>query len=232
MAAPTTSKSVRGCFSTLFTLILLLGAVALCAAVYLVAQPQDLTDIGGNSLAAQTVKAKDIKLVLKNSIERGFPVTLSEEDLNNWLGHTLTTKQGGLFTDKVSLDRVWIRLLDGYAEIIMERKILDRPFTLSMFVKIEKVENARGLSTEVRLDGGPYHPDIPQPPRGGRFGKLVVPQGFLILVMPAYAKLAALFPEERNLGIEEMSRIKIEKGRMVLNPRPPSDSGSLIPQTF
>lgn len=232
MAAPNTSKSVRGCFSTLITLILLLGAVALGAAVFLIAQPQDLTDIGGYGPAAKTTKTKDIKMIIKNSVERGFPVTLSEEDLNNWLDSTLNTKQGGLFGDKISLDHVWIRLLDGYAEIIMERKIIGRPFTLSMFVTVEKIESARGFSTNVKLDGGSYHPDLPQPLRGGRFGKLVVPQGFLILVMPAYAKLAALFPEERNLGIEEMSRIKIEKGRLILNPRPPSDTGSLIPQTF
>ena len=69
-------------------------------------------------------------------------------------------------------------------------------------------------------------------PRGGRFGKLVVPQGFLLLVMPAYEKLVPLFREEIHLGFEEMARIKIEKNRLVLDPREPSGDPSGLPQTF
>jgi hypothetical protein len=50
--------------------------------------------------------------------------------------------------------------------------------------------------------------------------------------MPAYQKLTGLFPEEINLGFEEMSRIKIEKGRLVLDPRAASSMDSLMPETF
>ena len=39
-------------------------------------------------------------------------------------------------------------------------------------------------------------------------GQLVVPQGFLLLVMPAYQKIPGLFPAEINLAFEEMARIK------------------------
>jgi hypothetical protein len=75
--------------------------------------------------------------------------------------------------------------------------------------------------------------DAPVDSTGSRVlgGNLVVPQGFLILVMPAYEKLAALFSEEIDLAFREMSRIKIEKNQLVLDPRDPADSG-MIPQTF
>ncbi len=232
MADPTKPKSGSGCFSTAITLVFVVAAIGLGAAVFFIAQPQDLSDLGGYGPAAKAAPVKDVKAILKNSLDRGFPVTLTEADINIWLDRTLVKKQGGLLGGQVSLERVWVRLEDGFAEVIMERKILDQPFTVSMFVKVEKMEGPRGLITEVKLDGGPYHPDVTKPPRGGRFGKLVVPQGFLILIMPAYEKLAASFKDERNLGIEEMARIKIEKGRIILNPRAPAESDSLIPKTF
>ena len=229
MANPTKPKSGGGCVSVVILLILLVAAVGLVAGVFFAAQPQDLADLG---ITAKTAQLRDMKAVLKNSIDRGFPVTLSEGEVNNWLGRTLAAKQGGMLASQISLERVWVRFEDGFAEVIMERKFMNQPFTVSMFLKVEKMEGAKGVVTEVKLDGGPYHKDVPQPPRGGRFGKLVVPQGFLILVMPAYEKLASLFPEEKNLGIQEMARIKIEKGRMILNPRAPAVTGSHLPQVF
>jgi hypothetical protein len=137
-----------------------------------------------------------------------------------------------LLAGVVSLERVWVRLTDGQAELVMERKILGRPFTVSMFLQIEQTQSIRKIGTEVLLHGGPYHELLPRPTRGGRFGKLVMPQGFLIMVLPAYQKLAAVFTEEIHLGFEEMARITIEKKLLVLNPRAPSSGPENLPQTF
>ena len=63
--------------------------------------------------------------------------------------------------------------------------------------------------------------------KGGRFGQLVVPQGFLLLVLPAYEQLAALYRKELELGFEEMSRITLADGKLILDPRP--DGGAEIP---
>ncbi len=60
----------------------------------------------------------------------------------------------------------------------------------------------------------------------------MVPQGFLLLVMPAYENLAALFREELHLAFEEMARIKIERHRLVLDPREPPDDPSGLPRDF
>jgi hypothetical protein len=232
MSDPTQPRSGGGCFSKLISLILLAAAAGLGSAVYFVAQPQDLSDLGGHGAQPAAGSARDMKAVLKNAIDRGYPVTLSEEEINRWLGETLAVKQGGLLESHATFERVWVRLEDGTAEVIMERKLMGRPFTVSMFLQIEQLEGPKGISTEVKLHGGPYHPDFPNPPRGGRFGQLVVPQGFLLLVVPAYRNLTSLFPEEINLGFEEMSRIKIEDGRLVLDPRAGSSTDSLLPGTF
>ncbi|MES2439643.1 MAG: hypothetical protein V4584_11275 [Verrucomicrobiota bacterium] len=231
MSEPKTHKSGGGCFSKLLFLILLVATAGLGSAVFFAVQPQDLTDLGGYGTAAKKLPERDMKTVLKSAIDRGYAVTLSETELNQWLARTVGTKQGGLLGDQISLERVWVRLEEGRAEVILERKLLGRPFTVSMYLQVERMEGMKGTTTEVQLHGGPYHKDFPNPPRGGRFGKLVVPQGFLLLVMPAYQKLAALFPDEIRMGFSEMARIRIEKGNLVLDPREPLGSQGM-PMTF
>ena len=66
---------------------------------------------------------------------------------------------------------------------------------------------------------------------GGRFGRLPVPQGFLLLVMPSFGKLAAVLAPEGDL-VQEMARIRIEDGRLILDPRDPSESSMGLPQSF
>lgn len=212
-------------------LILLAAAGGLIAAVFYATQPQDLTGIGGYGPNAKLIPERDMKVVLRNAIDRGYAVTLSEAEVNQWLSRTLATKQAGLLADQVSLHRVWVRFEEGQAEVIMERHFMGKPFTVSMFLQVSRMESLKGTTTEVELHGGPYHPDFPNPPRGGRFGKLTIPQGFLILVMPAYQKLAAIFPDEISMAFSEMSRIKIEKGNIVLDPREPLGAGGM-PLTF
>ena len=232
MADASKSKSGGGCLGKLLFLFLLAGAGGLGAALFFIAQPQDLTDIGGYGAAGKPAPLRDIKAVLKSSIDRGYPVTLTETEINQWLGRTLSVKQGGLLAEQVSLKGVWVRLEDGYAEVVMERSVMGKPFTVSMFLQIQQLQGPRGVRTEVLLHGGPYHETVPNPPKGGRFGKLVVPQGFLLLLMPAYEKLAAVFPEEIRLGFEEMARIRIENDRLVLDPRASAGDPAGLPQTF
>jgi hypothetical protein len=232
MAESSKPKSGGGCLGKLMFLFFLTLACGLGAALFFIAQPQDLTDIGGYAPMAKATPVREMKAVLKNSLVRGYPVTLTETEINQWLGRTLATRQGGLLADQVSLDRVWVRLNDGQAEVIMERRIMGRPMTVSMFVQVEQFQGAKGMRTEVLMHGGPYHPSLPHPMKGGRFGKLVVPQGFLLLVMPSYRKLAQAFPEEIHLAFEEMARIRIGENRIELNPREPVGAAEAVPRTF
>lgn len=231
MAESSKPKSGGGCLGKLLVLILLAGFAGLGAAVFFVVQPQDLTDIGGYGPAAKTAPVRDLKAVLQSSIDRGHAVTLTENEINHWLKRTLVAKQGGVLAGQLSLERVWVRLEEGHAEIVMERAVMGQPFTVSMFLRVEQLQGLKGVETKVHLEGGPYHESLPRPPRGGRFGKLVVPQGFLLLVKPAYEKLAAVFEDEIGV-IEQMSRLKIEKGRLILDPREPSNDPPGLPQTF
>src|SRR6478752_520741 len=216
MADPTKPSFIGGCFSTLALLVLIIAAGGLGTSIFLATRPQDMSDLGGYGPTAPPLAKRDLKVVLQNAIDRGFPVTLSEAEINQWLGLTLETRQGGLLKGKVTLDRVWVRLEEGRAEVIMERKFYGKPLTTSMYLQVEKMEDIKGAYLNIQPDGGPYHKDFPRPPRGGRFGQLVVPQGFLYLVHSAYQKLGALFPEETEL-LSKMTKVKIEKGKLVLD---------------
>jgi hypothetical protein len=220
-----------GCLSRLFSLFLFFSAVGLCVALYFMMQPQDLSDIKGYG-ASSTTPARDLTTALRNAGERGYPLTLSEADLNAWLKQTLAAKQGGALESEVKLKGVAIRLEKDRAEVIMERTIFGRPFTSSMYLRIEKMETPAGRETLVHRDGGEYFKDLPKLKKGGRLGRLVVPQGVLVLLLPSFGDLKAQFPEEIEQAIEKMARVTIEDEKLELDPREPGEGDLIPPGTY
>ena len=218
-----------GCLSRLFSLFLLLAAVGLFVALFYAVQPQDLSDIKGYGASTPP---RDLTLALRNSQERGYPLTISEGDLNAWLGHTLAAKQGGLLADQVKLKGVAIRLEKDRAEVILERTIFGKPFTSSMYLRIEKMETTSGRETLVHRDGGEFIKDQPKLKKGGRIGRLVVPQGVLVLLLPSFGDLKTQFSEEIELALERMARVTIEDGKLELDPREPGEDNAILPGTF
>jgi hypothetical protein len=192
---------------------------ALGYALLLVFQPQNLSDIGTGYSPQQPVKARDLTKVFSEAIEGSYALRITEEEINAYLEKTLHARQGGALGGVITLEKVWVRLESERAEIIMIRKGAGLTLTTSMWVAIEQTENDQGrVETHIDPDGGPYTL-LPFIRRGGRFGQLVVPQGFLHLVQSSYARMASLYPEEIRLGFEEMARIRIEEGALVLDPR-------------
>jgi hypothetical protein len=218
-----------GCFGKLLRLWVFLFMAGLITAMAYVAKPQPLDDIGGYGRTAAEGESRDLKAVLEASLHHGHPLALSEAEINRWLGRTLKTRQGGMLAKHVSLDRVWIRLNQGIAEIIMERRIMGRPCTLSMFVIIEQTRGKRGIRTVINRHGGRYLDNLPAPLRGGRFGSLVVPQGFLNLVVASFGGVAALYDEEIKLALESMAVIRIDDDRLVLEPHAKADPSMAPP---
>ncbi len=225
MAETYPKKSSGGCFSKLVFLVFLGMVAGLAYSFYKIAQPQDLSDLK-SAMPARSQSANtssNLQAVLNNSLQRGHVLRFNEIQLNRWLSQALKVKQGGQLAKYVSVNDIWVRLHEGYAEIILERTIFGKPWNSSIFITIDQQATADGIQTQVQLAGGKYHADIKQPLRGGKLGQLVVPQGFVLLVLPSYQKLAELLSEEIRLGFEEMARIDIKKGILSLNPRDDSD---------
>ena len=222
-----TSKPKGSCLGKLSGLFLFVMFSSLLAALFFISQPQDLTKIDGYGPAAKMMPSRDLRTVLHNAAERGFPVTITEEELNRYLANTLQTRQGGLLSEHSSLDAVWINLEADRAEVILDRHVFGRPLTLSMFLRVEQHLNGKGIpGIDVLRNGGPYVKDSPLPNQGGRFGQLIVPEGFLLLIMPSMEKLAKAYSEEL-LSLQEMARIRIDEGRITFDPR--GNNGPALP---
>ena len=222
----------RGCLARLISSFLFVTALALGVALYFASQPQDLTDIKGYGMAANPA-GRDLSQAVSEAVQRGgYEVKISEADLNGWLKRTLALKQGGLLADKVKLEGIAVRLDKDRAEVILERSVYGRPFTTSMFLRIEKTEESGGVLTQIHLDGGPFSDSFPKLKKGGRVGKLVVPQGFLILLRPSFEKIGREFSKEAENGIQNMNRVIIEDGSLILDPRESMERNALSPGTF
>jgi hypothetical protein len=227
-------KPKGSCLGKLMTLVVFLGLGGLGAALYFVAQPQDLSDIEGLGPAVIGKSSRDLKEVLKRSSEGGHPLELTESELNLYLRDTLEFKQEGALAEWVKLEEVAVRLEDDRAEVVMVRSVAGYPLTLSMYVRIEQIEQPDGrITTQIFRNGGPYQEWLPKPEIGGRFGQLPVPEGFLLTVMPAFQKLAEVYREPSSPGsmsrrklvkevdfIEDMARISIVDGKLKLDPAP------------
>ncbi len=214
-------------------MLVFLVIIGIGVAMYFVSQPQDLSDLGGYEppAAAPASPPRDMEAVLRKSLEGAYSVTLSETELNHWLGSELKGVQQGQLAKWVVFKRVWVRLKEDVAEIIVEREIAGHPLTTSMFIQVDQVESNKGMSTNIHLHGGAFHESVPMPTRGGRFGQLVIPQGFLILVMPDFKKIAGTLDAEK-LSVLRMAGIRIEDKRLVLDPRLPARTVEQAPESF
>jgi hypothetical protein len=215
------SKQSSGCIQQIFGFFVLAIVCGLGAALYLASQAQDLSDIkkpeigSGNAPSPQ----RDLKKVFEESVKGNFVVTLSEKELNEWLASRLKLHQGGALAPWVKLNRVCVRLREGIAEIIIERDVHGFPLTTSMFIQVVQSKTKHSSTREIQFHGGEFIKNSSLPPRGGRFGKLTVPQGFLYLVMSDFHKLSDALKDEIELGIQRMTVIQIENQRIVLDPR-------------
>ena len=232
-------KKQGSCLGRLGVLFVFIGLTGLGAALFFIAQPQDLMDVGGTGPAAVGKPARNLKAVLKSSLDQGFEITLREDEINRYLRDTLRAGQTGPLATEVGIREVVVRLEDGRAEVIMVREIAGYPFTVSMYLRVNQEIRPDGSeATQIFRNGGPYHESLPKPAVGGRFGRLPVPEGFLLLTLPAFEKLASVYrspddgayrrtPERELDFIEEMARIRIEEDRLVLMPTGPT--GTLPP---
>lgn len=196
--------------ATIAAAVLILAALCLCLI------PQHLDDLSFND--ADGNPPRDLRQALERSLKRGEPVVFTQEEINRWLAHEQAAQAQAGPVGMTATDRIVVRLLDGQAELVMRRRMLGVPMTVSMFVRIER--RADG-SKQAHLHGGRYAGWLSHPLRGGRFGRLTVPQGFLVLVLPAFSRTARSLEDEIRLAFEDMSVIRIEPGRLVLDPLEP-----------
>lgn len=208
-------KKKGGCFRFFVFLILMGGVGLLSFLAYKTFEPQDLSDIDGYRAEPSLIPppGRHVGNVLAEAQKGGLPARITEREINHYLIRTLKMEQGGLLSDYVQLQGVWVRLEDGVAEVIIEREInRQRKHTISMFLEVEQQEGREGqLATLVN-------------PTGGRFGITRVVEGYLHLVVSSFKNIAANYdPELDHLKkmFESKARLEIREGEIVITPAEP-----------
>jgi hypothetical protein len=232
MAKAKNNDSGGSFFSKIFAGLMLLVTAGFAIALLVIFQAQDLSDIEGYSGSDSQSTTRDITTVLEKAIEGQYSVVITELEINRMLQEKIELKQGGYLASMVSIKSALVRLKDGYAEIIVVRDIAGVEFTGSIFVQVEQAEDREGIYTQVHLHGGPFNDSVPSLKRGGRFGKLTVPQGFIMILMPDFQKIAEALDPEVKLGFRDMARYKIEEGRFTLDPRRPTEERGMKNDVF
>ena len=120
----------------------------------------------------------------------------------------------------MKINGLGIRLKEGEVEVVMERSFLGLKSTLSMYFQVLVETQDVSSSKEVLLHGGPIVKFFPALKRGGRFGLLTVPQGYLYLVKPAFFQLGEVYDEELEMAFRKMHDIRVEDGQVVFIPKP------------
>ena len=213
-------KPKRSFIAWLFFLIGSGSSLLLALALAVMMLPQDLSRIEGYGEGAKTREARDLTAVLRESLERGHEVTISEDELNRWIGQNLKLKQQGLLGHAIEIKGLGIRLREDEIEMVMERSFYGLKSTLSMYFQVLVEADDNKSSKEVLLHGGPLVEFFPLLKRGGRFGRLTVPQGYIHLVKPAFFQLGEVCDEELGIAFRKMHDISVEEGQVVFTPSP------------
>ncbi|MDX1681140.1 MAG: hypothetical protein R3242_10460 [Akkermansiaceae bacterium] len=210
----------RGCVLQSMFLICIISSFLLLIAMILMVIPQDTHDIEGYGEAVQGDEARDLIAVLEESLERGHQVTLSEREINRWIGRTLEIEQKGLLGPMVNVDGLALRLEEDLVELVIERSFVGLKLTQSMYLQVLVESDDIRSNKQVQLHAGPLVKFVPLLKKGGRFGKLSVPQGYIHLVKPAFFQLGEVYEKELNLIFRRMHDIQVKEGAIILKPKP------------
>lgn len=199
-------------------LIIFLVLLVVSIFIYRAWTPQNVNTIPGYGSGERSHSTpQDIPALLLRAQEANYPLFLSEKDINLYLGDVLRAKQSGPMGILARYEGVAVRLYDGYAEVVIVRTLGGRGYrqTVSMYVSPESQETINGpiVVTEYagpRLLGGF--------PMGGRIGKLPVPQGYLLLIKPAFDSLAKALAPELDILLDPHRPIQIKRGELQIHP--------------
>ncbi len=210
-----TPFSLLGNLIFVFTISIILG---IGWVVYQTWIPQNLSDLSGYR---QADVAPNIPELLRQANKKNAALTLTENDVNRYLASTLKASQNGILSPLARPNGVGIRFHDNYMEIIIERRIgISTMQTVSMYVTV--VQEAAGTSplpvTRLEFCASVDKNNVVS--RGGTLGRLVVPQGYMIFLRPAFENLAQAYGDILDSIVDSGKIIRISKGRVDLLPPP------------
>ncbi|MCF6311993.1 MAG: hypothetical protein L3J39_06040 [Verrucomicrobiales bacterium] len=188
---------------SVFTVLLMLVALAMAGGMVMVILPKDLSSIAGYTTAQED--QAPVRNVLRESLDtlvaQDKSMDLSEKDMNRYLQKRVVGKQGGFMGNFVKFKGVFVDFKKGYADVYVERSVFNLPFTMSCKVRMEKFKRKFIWKVE-----------------GGSIGRLEIPGLQFQPILKVFNRLALTCEDELEI-FNKMGDIQFEEDRMVLNPR-------------
>lgn len=203
---PKKSSLLKNVFFLSVLALTVLGGLA-----YISFDPQNLTDIDGyrEKPGPPPLTSRNLATVLENAAKNEHGVRITEKEINEYLLRTLKFEQEGVFKGRVAARGVWVRLEQDVAEVIIEREIMGKSHTISMYLRPEQQEEEDGaMLTKVHRSTG-------------RWGRTKIFRGFMLLTKSSFVSLAEAYPQELDLlqsMFKSKVRVTIKDGVLELAP--------------
>lgn len=176
-------------WSLVATLLFLAFTGGLIFVVVRMWQPQDLKDIAGYT---DKGASRDLSLLIRNA--NGAPVSFTEGELNRYLRDTCRMRQTGIFSIIAHAQGVAVRVHNGYAELVIDRLVGSNMHQTTAVNLSFHQKNEHGRPVlKIDFQGGA--PLLGRMPRGGRIGRVGVPQRHIQVLKPALETLLTCYPD-------------------------------------
>lgn len=169
-------------------------------------QPYSVEKIAGRSdiLEGKSQQPTLLKQRLALAVERNYPVTFREGEINAWLAKRMNTRQEGILAPYVEVSGVWVDLKEDELELIIERKLpWANSHVTSLFMKFERTRTGYSISRH-----------------SCHIGQLKLPGGFGHLLMPAYQNMVNELADELKPYYDyEIYDVRVQEGKITIDPR-------------
>jgi hypothetical protein len=157
-------------------------------------------------LEGRSMPAPMLKQRLAQAVQRQYPVTFREEEINAWLGKRLDVRQGGSLAPMVKVRGVWVDFKKNQIELIIERELHGKQVHVtSLFMGFERSRQGYVISRH-----------------SCQIGQVRLPGGFARLVLPAFNNLLdELADEMAPYYDEKIYDVRVEDGKITFDPRRP-----------
>ncbi len=194
---------VHGDGISLFSVFLVLLAIAMLVVVGLIIAPKDLDFIKGYSAANDLIKTNPRNLLSEGQkimLDRsGDDLVLTEEDVNAYLNHRLQGSQKGVMASLIQYKGCYVDFTPGNAEFFVERSIFGFPLTMSTRIHLKRVRE------QVRWEL-----------IGGSIGKIPLGAYQPQPVVDVFKRIRKIFEDEHQV-LNQMVNIKFEEDKVVLD---------------
>ena len=185
----------------MMNVFLLLVGLGMLAVAVMVMLPKGLSSVSGypaeslNNTAPKNLLAEVQQVMISRNSEIGF----SEEEVNQYLNHRLQGDQTGVMGAMVTFKAIYIDLVEGGFEVIVEREFFGMPITMSSEFEVKR-----------------FRHQVQYLPKGWTIGRLNFGSRNIKPIVEMFSRMKASCQEEM-FTMQQLMDIRFEDNRIVFD---------------